>query len=208
MAKFVILEGIDHIGKSTFAEKYCSMLESAGMNVVKISRKMMTSFADRSNEFLTKDIFEVRHIGALDAYANMFHTLKENNMLGDNDVYVLDRFHPSEYAYGKATRIESFERVFKNDEQFMRYTGQFEKELENIFGQENVFLFIFALSRKSEPIDDEYVNKEELKAVNHSYINYGHLTKLTNCHVLYLEMHQGKSDIMETLNEIFDLTTY
>jgi hypothetical protein len=195
MFNLIVVEGIDHIGKSTFINKLIDEMPKAHL----INKHMMTSFADTHNASINNDIFEIRHIGALDSYQNTFATMKDLPS-AQGITLIADRLHWTEYAYGMALRRQSVVRIYGEEGQLIRYTQEFEKQCNSIF--DNTIYLSFVLKGDSNPIDDEYVTASKLKSVNsrfeltHQFSLFGSKIKT----ILKMDNESGLSDIMENFD--------
>ena len=191
MSKLIVFSGIDRMGKTTMINSLLPEIPHATM----IQSHMLTAFSKMEHSKWNKDIFEVRHIGALDSMQNMFHTMIP---LIPSTTFVADRLVWDEYAYGCALRKDSVDRVYGHENNLVRYTQEFEMECKKIFDD---CVFVLFHLEKGMPNNDDYVTASQLQKVNiyfrKSY-DYSHFRKI----LIPLSMHVHKTNIDQYHDQI------
>lgn len=176
--RYVIIEGIDHIGKTTFINKLTEKL-----------KHRYTYYRDRIQLNTIKDVMpgvgveflDIKHAGILCGVLNMGDWVSEN--------IIFDRLHLSGAAYAAALR---------SNEQPKKILPFFENELNHIA---NPVLVTFMLDGTPRN-DDEAVDSTELEKVNEQFDKLHDNSILPKIKV-HLKMNQdGMTNILQFVDQI------
>lgn len=177
--RYIIIEGIDHIGKSTFIDnllngklehQYTYYRDKIQLNTI---RNVMPE--------TPVDFLDVKHAGILCGVINMADCVREN--------IIFDRLHLSGAAYAAALR---------NNEEPKQILPFFENELNNIT---ETVLVTFVLDGTPRD-DDEAVKSKDLEKVNEQFDKLHDNSILPKIKVR-LQMNQdGMTNILEFVDQI------
>lgn len=155
----LIVEGIDHIGKTTWIKdliKPDRFLGSRYKNIVYYRDLVQLNTIRTVMPWTQPEFLDTKHYGILIGIINMLNAMKETGTS-----FVFDRLHLSGAAYAMALR--------NNDEPF-RFNRSFERMLLDIVGKDyDIKLATFIVKNDKFPTTDEVVNAEQLELVNEKF---------------------------------------
>lgn len=176
--RYIIIEGIDHIGKSTFIEALRRKLE---YQYTYYRDKIQLNTIRTVMPGASVDFLDVKHVGILCGVVNMADCVPEN--------IIFDRLHLSGAAYAAALR---------NNEEPKQILPFFENELNNIT---DVALVTFVLDGTPRD-DDEAVKSKDLERVNEQFDKLHDDSILPKIKVR-LQMNQdGMTNILDFVDQI------
>lgn len=184
MTKAIIVEGIDHIGKTTWIKNYLiPRLKSIYGDSYKILYYRDLVQLNTIKQVLPNEnasFLDKKHYGILCGIINMLEAFKNEKI-----VFVFDRLHLSGAAYAKGLR--------NNDEPY-KFNAWFETELKKVT---DPLLISCLLNENQIPSnDDEVVNSEQLERINQIFAEYTFSSELPKYRI-FLEMHNGISNLDE-----------
>lgn len=184
MTKTIIVEGIDHIGKTTWIKNH-------------LIPSLKTIYGDSYDVVYYRDLIQLntikqvlpnedasfldkKHYGILCGVINMLEAFKNKNL-----IFVFDRLHLSGAAYAEGLR---------NNIEPYKFNTWFETELNKVT---DPLLVSCLLEEDQIPSDeDEVVNSKQLEQINKLFAKYTVLSELPKCRIL-LKMHNGISNLTE-----------
>lgn len=98
---FIVLEGIDGCGKTSFAKKLKQNLETAGYKVGHSRDPDGSDYGELLREFFLNNQAENPNTDLCLMFAGRFEHIERtiNNLLANNDVVICERFYYSSWAY-------------------------------------------------------------------------------------------------------------
>lgn len=218
MYTIISIEGIDRIGKSTFIQKLKNQLEFHNclgpVSIEKPTIGINTLHKDAYPLQNVPGIMEIRNIGLFEEL--LFQVQQFMQSAGINEIpkkcVIRDRFHLSELAYGMVLRPEQFNvKLGTNSgyDLYSEWTRWFEKQLMETWC--NIKQITFVLDESSYPNEDEAISSKNLIPVNKNFIDEHEKCTFPK-KIIKLHMKDGKTDIMEHLDEVvafvLDYDTY
>lgn len=202
--QIIIVEGIDHLHKSTFINELTERIKSRGKKVFTL-QKYMPSVLD-STVKKNSIVFEKRHLGVLECAISFFNSMIHSRYL-DDTIVILDRFHSSQFAYGVALRSNNVISEFGNIENLIKINNNFEDELMKLF--EKCTLVTFCLKEGSSADADGSLSSADLMKVNYEFKRYSRKTKLQNAQIdLTINPKNFHVNTLEYLDKVESLIEY
>lgn len=186
MTKTIIVEGIDHIGKTTWIKK-CLIpglrsMYGPSYDIVYYRDLVQLNTIKQVLPNETADFLDKKHYGILCGIINMLEAFKDRKI-----VFVFDRLHLSGAAYARGLR--------NNDDPY-KFNTWFETELKRVT---DPLLVSCLLDENQIPSDDdEVVNSKQLKQINSIFAEYTLLTTLPK-YTIFLKMDNGISNLTEKM---------
>lgn len=184
MTKAIIVEGIDHIGKTTWI-KNCLIPQ---LKTVYGTEYTVIYYRDLIQLNTIKQVLpnenasflDKKHYGILCGIINMLKAFTDKKI-----VFVFDRLHLSGAAYAEGLR---------NNEDPYKFNAWFESELKKVT---NPLLISCLLEENQIPSnDDEVVNSKQLELINKIFVKYTNSSELRKI-VIPLKMKNGISNLTE-----------
>lgn len=173
-----IFEGIDRVGKSTSINWLRNEYEEQDLKVVVLHEKTkgritLTTKDEFETLSSTIDNFHEKSIFSLDAYAYLIQLMFENEI----DVVIFDRSFLTTKTYADVNRPGSIEEVFKNVDNYYAYVQTFQRQLQRITS--DVELYCFVKNSTNSKFEDDFVDErwkqtaQNLQKINDRYVvNY------------------------------------
>lgn len=183
MTKTIIVEGIDHIGKTTWIKK-CLIPSLKRMypkyNVIYYRDLIQLNTIRQVLPNEDASFLDKKHYGILCGIINMLEAFKNEKI-----VFVFDRLHLSGAAYARGLR---------NNEEPYKFNTWFEIELKKV--TEPLLVSCLLDENQIPSNDDEVVNSKQLEQINSIFAEYTLLTTLPK-YTIFLKMKNGISNLTE-----------
>lgn len=183
MTKTIIVEGIDHIGKTTWIKK-CLIPSLKRMypkyNVIYYRDLIQLNTIRQVLPNEDASFLDKKHYGILCGIINMLEAFKNEKI-----VFVFDRLHLSGAAYARGLR---------NNEEPYKFNTWFEIELKKV--TEPLLVSCLLDENQIPSNDDEVVNSKQLEQINSIFAEYTLLTTLPK-YTIFLKMKNGVSNLTE-----------
>ena len=184
MTKAIIVEGIDHIGKTTWIKECLipNLEKQFGSQYDIIYYRDLVQLNTIKRVLPDEDVtfLDKKHYGILCGIINMLNAFSKRNVM-----FVFDRLHLSGAAYAKGLR---------NDDGPSEFNHWFEQELKKVT---DPLLITFVLDKNQKPSDDdEVVNSTELLKINQLFDQFAQESSLPK-RTYQLKMSDGMSNIQE-----------
>lgn len=157
--KIIIFDGADRIGKSSSIDKLIEEYENHGYLVVTLFHPQTISKHSRMLNFEDDEKFDHHYKSNSDMYSIQSGNLDVMSYwmkitfdinLDKNVVIMIDRLHLSSLVFGMSLRRNSFTKIFKNSDVFVKFMNTFERRLQ-VFADVTMFVFV----------NDSVINKED-----------------------------------------------
>lgn len=183
----LIVEGIDHIGKTTWIKdliKPDGFLGSRYKNIIYYRDLVQLNTIRTVMPYAPPEFLDIKHYGILIGIINMLNAMK-----GTRTSFVFDRLHLSGAAYAMALR---------NNDQPFKFNRPLERMLLDTVGKDyDIKLATFIVKNDKFPTTDEVVNAEQLELVNEKF-KVCHANSILDRAIFDIKLDEhGMSDIME-----------